>query len=143
MTAARDHRQAIAIAVVGHAQVGFAGQYLRNQPLDIGFVSAVRRAIREVAVDIAVHGDDIAAQLFEQRRRDARRGAMARVDHDFKGHGDGDIAGDIVDVIADDIALGDATTALAEAAALRYVAQFVDTALGEVAPLEHDFQAIV
>jgi hypothetical protein len=78
-----DHAQAVAVAVEGQAQLGVGGVHGLDQVGQVLGLAGVGVVVGEVAVDLGVQVDHLAAQRAQDGRRGRTRDAVARIDHDL------------------------------------------------------------
>ena len=97
-----DDAQAVAIAVEGDAQVRIAFADRDDEVVEVRRFGRIRMVVRKAAVDFLVQAHHFAPESFEERRRDQTRHAIAAVDHDRHGTGDGDVGDDAITVLFDD-----------------------------------------
>ncbi len=138
-----DHAESVTVAVEGQADFGTRGLDARAQVTQVFRPRRVGMMVREVAVDVAVHGIHRAAQGAIESGGIGPGDAIAGIDDDAHGPGRLDVVDDALGVGCGDVVLPIAARAWNEIVRFDAPAQPLDGFAGQGCAGQDHFQAIV
>ena len=137
------HAQAVAVAVEGQAEFGVAGFQARDQVGEVLRLRGVGVVIGEIAVDLAEHFFDLAAECAVQGASEGARHAVAAVDDELHRPRELDVGDDARMVFGGDVVFAIAACAAGEVALDQALAQLLDGVSGQCLATQHHLQAVI
>jgi len=138
-----QYAQAVAVAIEGQAEFGARRLDDELEVLQVFGLARVGMVVREIAVDLRVQVDHLAAERTQDCRGARAGDAVAGVDDDPHRPRQPAVRGDAVRVLGDDVHRRDAPLAARVVLALDALAQPLDLLAVDRAAGEHHLEAVV